>query len=1561
MSNQGAPSQRTLWSWLEKDIETPIPQQKNDKQKINHENARTKSTKRKSRNDHRKTKKRKKKTQPSTSSKKIYFNEELQTNRIVDYLKLTEADENNIPDKMNKKNPDYFGEHHKIKADGTMRIWFTNPCGIGIKHDDIKSHDSFKFLSQKSRCDIFGFSETNVNWYRLRGSSTFYSRVKQSWRHFRTVTAHNTLEDLGISQRGGNCMAVMGQASNRMTKSGRDNTQLGRWVWMEFSGKEKYCTRVYTAYRPGTHKPPNSKNTTVYEQHDRYIRQQGINGTPREVFDRDLHSEILDQLQSKQVILMLDANEDIQHGHFNDMMNGLGMRNGIQTRITTPMPATHHRGSRPISAIYCSRNIVVARAGILPIGTGVRGDHRNIYIDVQIRSVMGGSMYIVTPPPMRTLQLNDSRIYLKFIKLVKKHLKANNVKSKAEKLYSHATYPATQKMVNEMEVIDEQMGRAITNGLRKCRTIYSGKIPYSALFKNLSRTNRLWLLVMKKKKGQKISISTIRRLSQQVGINNPMSYPLDEVIKRLRESKSRYEKFIPHAPTERKKFFEDLASANAAVSNQKKLTILKNIMQTESSREQHAIIRSVFPKKVSVSKKVDRVQIKKGDIWEEITTPHELVEALQTENKEKYSCTNGTPLMEKHVHHQMGNFAEGRLAKDIQHGNVDPKKIFDEWTAEMLSETRLDSAIPRIPIEIDSNELENAWRISKEKKAASPSGRYNATYKAMCKDKELLDILTVQINLPFKMGQPYRRWSTFLDIMAFKKVHCTKINTLRSIIISEGDWNVAGRIYVTRKLMKQAEEYDLLPEEHLGGRKNKKSIDGVITKRLFLDNSRLTNKPAIILSTDAANCYDRMVHKFVCMICKKWGLEESVLKALLQPLQSAKHFTRTAYGDSTVCFTGDNLQGAGQGNTSAAPFWTCVSSPMIAIMKKNKFQSKMRSPLSLEEVILTLMSFVDDTEVFLTIDSDDIEELLNLADTTLKTWKKVLQATGGDMRSKKCAWILLQYGRCKNKHTGHSLNIEDEDGVSRPIERYDEDTPREYLGVLQQASGKEDAQIKKLYDKVHDWNSRMKKSKLYNAYNYSAIFTRIHKSLQYPLPATTISEEDLQKLSNKLYEISLPKCGVNRKFPIDFRDLPHQYQGLALPNLYLYQETTKLMSILTTNSTNHIMWRQYKLGLELLQLKTGVMGCVLNADYSKFSKYVEDTWITSQWKFMWNAELHMKGWKLNMKKQREYDNALMEVFVNAGYDEETLKLLNKCRMHLQIITISDVVDGDGVALCPMAMEGRINPGRESIYTWQEAKKPSHTCWYKWREALKETLCGSSKHSTLKQRLGRWINEDHHRWYWWYHDETKRLYHRVGQYYRVYRPSSRRSMNLRRPVRLFKAIDLIQRDRLPVECKRASAEREGVGYTYVNYYGSSMKVIQQKPSDTLVEKGVLSFQPSQDWIHASSNIEEISKEKLESMMTEPIRIVADGSFKKNHSSMAVIIEPLSRKQQIIAAGPVPANLSSPTHATDPYRSEMAGLLAGITIMEKIEEITKKKTQLILSCDNDSALQVATSFT
>ena len=53
-----------------------------------------------------------------------------------------------------------------------------------------------------------------------------------------------------------------------------------------------------------------------------------------------------------------------------------------------------------------------------------------------------------------------------------------------------------------------------------------------------------------------------------------------------------------------------------------------------------------------------------------------------------------------------------------------------------------------------------------------------------------------------------------------------------------------------------------------------------------------------------------------------------------------------------------------------------------------------------------------------------------------------------------------------------------------------------------------------------------------------------------------------------------------------------------------------------------------------------------------------------------------------------------------------------------------------------------------------------------------------------------------------------------------------------------------------------------------------------------------------------------------------------------------------------------NATLPMHSSDSYRSEMAGLLAGMNLLHQLKKKTGKSTRVTMSCDNDAALRVST---
>ena len=76
---------------------------------------------------------------------------------------------------------------------------------------------------------------------------------------------------------------------------------------------------------------------------------------------------------------------------------------------------TYKRGHKPIDTILCTRGIVVEKAGYLPFGEGV-GDHRALFIDVTIASILGVNLPPDKAASARRINLQDPRIVTKYVK-----------------------------------------------------------------------------------------------------------------------------------------------------------------------------------------------------------------------------------------------------------------------------------------------------------------------------------------------------------------------------------------------------------------------------------------------------------------------------------------------------------------------------------------------------------------------------------------------------------------------------------------------------------------------------------------------------------------------------------------------------------------------------------------------------------------------------------------------------------------------------------------------------------------------------------------------------------------------------------------------------------------------------------------------------------------------------------------------------------------------------------------------------------------------------------------
>jgi hypothetical protein len=138
-------------------------------------------------------------------------------------------------------------------------------------------------------------------------------------------------------------------------------------------GKHGQTTAFISAYQP-VHNTRD--DNSMYRQHLNYLHQEEVNRAwecPREAFISNLEQLICGfQTKSYEVVVGLDANEDVTKGPVAAMFARRNMKNAILEHYcnVTP-PATYNRGRLSIDAIFHTEGLVPCRVDTMPLGLAV--------------------------------------------------------------------------------------------------------------------------------------------------------------------------------------------------------------------------------------------------------------------------------------------------------------------------------------------------------------------------------------------------------------------------------------------------------------------------------------------------------------------------------------------------------------------------------------------------------------------------------------------------------------------------------------------------------------------------------------------------------------------------------------------------------------------------------------------------------------------------------------------------------------------------------------------------------------------------------------------------------------------------------------------------------------------------------------------------------------------------------------------------------------------------------------------------------------------------------------
>ena len=403
------------------------------------------------------------------------------------------------------------------KTDDVIRIATQNINGF----PKMNRHGTLKFARMKEEfqnIDCLGMSELNRNWLKINTQQSFHNRTRPWWPRQKTI--HTWMRDYewpSEYQQGGESLTL---ASDRLSKygqeKGEDMSGLGRWVWQTVEGHSETKTVIIQIYRPVR----NTKdNGSTYMQQ----RVAADEEDPIRIFDMDILELVDGFLEDDfQIVLM---------GDFNMPLNGTSklekeLKNrGIMDVIRSSYeyleaPNTQQRGSQPIDAIFASETIQVVRGGY-DKGRPEISDHRMIWADVTMDSLLGIDRGDISRPRSKKLQISNCTVTARFNRLFMRQISNHRLLDKVRRLEKDIgeNKEMSEAQQQTYEAIDDQRCRATAYAEERCSKKTPTDTAFSLEVKKALGIAVVWQQVVKKKRlKQRIHKRWLIRLKTDLGI-----------------------------------------------------------------------------------------------------------------------------------------------------------------------------------------------------------------------------------------------------------------------------------------------------------------------------------------------------------------------------------------------------------------------------------------------------------------------------------------------------------------------------------------------------------------------------------------------------------------------------------------------------------------------------------------------------------------------------------------------------------------------------------------------------------------------------------------------------------------------------------------------------------------------------------------------------------------------------------------------------------------------------------------------------------------------------------
>ena len=1426
------------------------------------------------------------------------------------------------------------------KEEGITRLLYENANGLSNRMCGNQKLSKAKDLIDELCADIVAMNEHRQNLRHTDNRNGWNQLFKGGEADVRSVVAHNIHESEGIgrTQEGGTGLLMFGQLTEYLDMPGseKDATGLGRWTTMLLKG-EGVQTRIVCGYNPCSNKRSDSR--TSYQQQRRFfiMHQQDHRTCPRTKFREDLiHLLKKWRAAGDRIVVCLDANEDIYRKAIGKALTeegGLDMKEVVGAYTGKRIGPTFFRGQLPIDGVWATPDITVSNACIMPAGYGI-GDHRLFVIDFHTSSLIG------TGPP-RARRASSRRLTTRLPHVARKYaasLEANIIRHRLiEKLGKAHTLGCgkadTQRRINQ---VDKHGGQFMTHAERICRKLKSGRICFSPESVIWIKREQIYRSLVEYKQGRKKNRGNLKRAARAQKIEKPFQISMAQLMINLEVCKERNDYFRTHGARYRKKHLLTRAGIAREEGREEAAAQILAIIKREQDRSfwrrmNYTCGKTRTPPPTSV-----QVEGPNESVTEHVTQAS-VHDAIWTEiHYKRFHLAEEAPVCQGQLRQDLGYNAVSETARAILDGSYIYPESFDQATKELCQECALiRQIVPKdsVRIKITKEEHRGHWRKAKEETSSSKSGYHFGHYKAGSLSEYIDHFHALKATLVLHHGLVLERWSQGLSVMLQKLFGCTLITKLRSILLMEADFNSANKQIYGIRMLGNARQYNLMPEEVYSER-NRMADDGTLTKVIAYDIIRQTRRPAGIASVDADNCYDRIAHAIASLVFQAFGVPATAADSMLTTIQEMKFFLRTGFGDSTDFASSQfeiKTQGLCQGNGASPAGWAVVSICLINAHKKKGHGGHFICPITKLRSHIAGVIYVDDTDLihFRMDELEDREDSFFGLQEAIVNWGKLLLASGGALKPSKCFYHLISF-KFKGDGTWVYEDNEDNeefravvplaDGSFAHIEHLGVHEPTKTLGSMTCPSGCTKGALKYMTQKASAWKDMIQVGKLSRRHVWFMLEKQFWPRVSYGLCAVSASYDELSECLMKVYYQIQPQGGIRRSARRGIRQLDLGFYGVGCPHPAIECLIAQLNKLLMHYGNQSCLGIQMKNTAEQFVLELGMSPQPFQEDFSACHLWVTHSWMKSLWEKAFRLKIDIELADLPVKPPRERDSWLMQEFTTLNYSCDDLRRLNRVRLHQEVLFLSDVMDASGRAIDKKYLHPR--PMGEAWSTLSfPIERPPRRDFNLWQTAIRSIRAlGGRLH------LGNYVTQGHKIWAWSYDLESMTLFHRKGDLVDIYKPSDFRGARTR-----ANRYSRTRHDQcIPPRGGPCTVEEAGLGiYKIMSFTTMPPQVAHPETFlEVLEEWGSM-------WMWKDMRLTGDDSWLAEAISDNSLVAVTDGSYMRslypNMNSCAFILECSKGR------GRLTGSFSEQTIAACSYRGELLGLMAIHLILLSVNRV------------------------